>query len=100
MTRRVESGHYDVGRVDNDDRYSRCGNGEYGVIRGGVANDDGHEEWQGIIGLSRSSWFSYKIFDSGSGMDICPTTHLLEECSSKSECVDNLKDRCDFDEEY
>lgn len=100
MTRRVQSGEYKVGEVRDGDRYGGCGDGTFGVVNGKTANENGREEWRAFLGLTDSNWYAFRHFDSGGGRSICPTTHLVEECSTKGECVEHLEDKCDFDEEF
>lgn len=80
--KRKEDGHYEYGRVPNDKRK----HGEYGVIKGKVLNNHGHSEFKGFIGLMKSPWFVYRIYDSSKSHScVCPTTELLEYFDTKKE---------------
>lgn len=103
MPRRRESGHYDVGQIEQTrggPRPRKCG--VYGVIKGTQIESNEHLEWShicsGIIKTSR--WCAFRIGpgDNGTGT----RTDLLQAFDTKSEAVDylNRKYGSKFDETY
>jgi hypothetical protein len=102
MSRRRGEGHYVLGYVDpsSSRRPRRCG--EYGVIRGDIAEQNDHVEWSHICNgaLQPSKWFSYRIGpdDNGAGT----RTDLLTACETKQEAIEYLRQHHEsaFDKEY
>lgn len=102
MPRRRGESHYIVGRIkpSPERRPQQCG--EYGVIQGDAAEQNGYLEWSHICegALKSTKWFPYRIGpgDNGTGT----RTDLLKTCDTKGEAVDYLNRRhgSTFDEEY
>lgn len=87
--KRVDPGHYDYGRVPDDDRK----HGDYGIIRGDSLNENGHTEFKGFIGHMKSKWFVYRIYDNGGLSSVCVKTELLKYFDSKKEAKSYLDSR-------
>lgn len=103
MPRRVEPGHYELGRIEQKRGGRRPRKtGTFGVIKGENVEANGHLEWSHICSgaLKTSKWFAYRIGpgDNGTGT----RTDLLNACDSKSEAVSYIdrKHGSDFDTEY
>ena len=102
MPERRNKGNYVVGRIQPGDQRRPRRTGEYGVIKGEAAEQDGHLEWSHICegALKTSKWFAYRIGpgDNGTGT----RTDLLKAFNTKSEAVEWLKRRygSKFDKTY
>lgn len=102
MPRRHGEGHYVVGHIEPSPQRRPRQCGDYGVIRGDTAEQNGHLEWSHICegALKSTKWFPYRIGpgDGGTGT----RTDLLKTCDTKGEAVDYLKRQhgSAFDEEY
>lgn len=100
MPSREEPGHYRVGR--NDNKHSRRKNGDFGVIRGEVAMDNGHQEWRHFCdgSLHASKWYAYRIGPTSDGSGYCLETTFLSVEDSKKDAVDYLTSRYTFEETH
>jgi len=102
MAKRRREGEYRVGRIQPGSRLRPRKTGEYGVIKGEVAEQDGHLEWSHICkgALKTSKWFAYRIGpgDGGKGT----RTELLRAFDTKGEAVGWLEGRygSKFDKTY
>jgi hypothetical protein len=103
MARKIEAGHYEVGRIEQQRGGPRPRKtGSYGAIKGENIESNGHLEWshicEGII--KRSRWCAYRIGpgDGGTGT----RTDLLQSFDSKQAALDYLERRfgSEFDETY
>lgn len=101
MAKRVKPGQYEVGRVKSARQPRR--RGEYGVIKGAVANEDSHLEWSVVCegALKESKWFVYRIGpmqDSGGRGPNEPHTELQTMKETKAVAVAWIKNNVDLDE--
>jgi len=93
MTSRQREGEYTVGRIQPGGQLHPRKTGTYGVIKGEVAEQDGHLEWSHICegALKTSKWFAYRI-GAGDNDEGC-RTDLLKTFDTKAEAVDWLERR-------
>lgn len=103
MPKRVEPGHYEVGRIEqkrNGPRPRRCGT--FGAIKGKNVEKNGHLEWSHICegAIKKSKWFAYRIGPGDNGTGV--RTDLLKTFDSKDDAVAYLerKKGSKFDTRY
>lgn len=106
MSRKVEAGHEEVGRIEPTGNTRPHQSGTFGVIKGETANSKGSMEWSHFCegALYKTKWFAYRHGpkrDTG-GVTSSPdlTTELLKPFNTRKEAIDYLERTKSFDEKF
>jgi hypothetical protein len=103
MAERVEPGHYRLGRQQDTSKLGPCSQGEWGVIKGENANENGHIEWKMHNGVRENNWYVYRVgpLEEGSRRP-CTVAHIEKKVDSKGDGVGYVERKCsgEFDKTY
>jgi len=103
MAKRIDDGHYRVGRIEQKQGGPRPRETEtFGVIKGEQAEQNGHLEWTAFCegSLKTSKWFAYRVGPGGNGSGV--KAELLAPADTKKEAaayLERLKGS-QFDEKF